>query len=127
MSTVYQVYWASGALNRDRTDDLRITSALLYQLSYQGKNGGLSENRTLFSALRKPCVTMYAYRPWSSRLDLNQHTALIWRVQFIKLAVLYYTTRGKLLSQNLTLRHLKMTIRIIVAGPIPVASVPAFA
>ena len=47
--------YSTGAGVQIRTGDLRITSALLYQLSYTGKNGGPTEIRTQVLALKGRC------------------------------------------------------------------------
>ena len=51
------LFTSSGAGERSRTPDLRITNALLYQLSYTGKN------QNLF----KPCLYYLVIRPLAAR------------------------------------------------------------
>ena len=46
ITTIRTPHNFSGALSRIRTDHLRITSALLYQMSYEGKTGPCDTIRT---------------------------------------------------------------------------------
>ena len=55
-----------GAGDRSRTYDLRITNALLYQLSYTGILGAAEESRTLDLYLGKVSLYQLSYCRFSS-------------------------------------------------------------
>ena len=49
-SIVDRLAAGNGATGRNRTDDLRFTKPLLYQLSYRGETGGNLDSNTAISA-----------------------------------------------------------------------------
>ncbi len=63
----------AGADDRSRTGDLRITNALLYQLSYTGILGAAEESRTLDLYLGKVSLYQLSY---CRLFDLAEWTGL---------------------------------------------------